>query len=141
MLAGDRLGPKDKYPDRHPCHGIGPRRRAARAPHGRHVDVVGDISLGVKSCGSRARLAPACARFERDAEIGHGHCGAHSSNRPVIGSSVALDGRPEPRVAAAPSVGPKVTKHVWRAQIILATAEGCGTAEIMRRARVSKPCV
>ncbi len=32
-------------------------------------------------------------------------------------------------------------KHVWRAQIVLATAEGCGTAEIMRRAGVSKPCV
>src|SRR5262249_21768769 len=28
-----------------------------------------------------------------------------------------------------------------RARIILATAEGCGTAEIMRRAGVSKPCV
>ena len=24
-------------------------------------------------------------------------------------------------------------KHVWRAKIILATADGCGTAEIMRR--------
>ena len=32
-------------------------------------------------------------------------------------------------------------KHVWRARIILATAEGCGTGEIMRRAGVSKPCV
>ena len=32
-------------------------------------------------------------------------------------------------------------KHVWRARIILATAAGCGTAEIMRRAEVSKPCV
>jgi hypothetical protein len=32
-------------------------------------------------------------------------------------------------------------KHVWRAKIILATAQGCGTAEIMRRAEVSKPCV
>src|SRR5271156_1618589 len=32
-------------------------------------------------------------------------------------------------------------KHVWRARIILATAEGCGTAEVMRRAGVSKPCV
>jgi len=31
--------------------------------------------------------------------------------------------------------------HLWRARIILATAEGCGTAEIMRRAGVSKPCV
>jgi Winged helix-turn helix len=32
-------------------------------------------------------------------------------------------------------------KHVWRARMILATAEGCGTAEIMRCAGVSKPCV
>jgi hypothetical protein len=32
-------------------------------------------------------------------------------------------------------------KHVWRARIILATAEGCGTAAIMRQAGVSKPCV
>ena len=32
-------------------------------------------------------------------------------------------------------------KHVWRARIILATAEGCGTMEIMRRAGVSEPCV
>ena len=32
-------------------------------------------------------------------------------------------------------------KHVWRAQNILATADGCGTAEVMRRAGVSKPCV
>ena len=32
-------------------------------------------------------------------------------------------------------------KHVWRARIILASAEGCGTAEVMRRAGVSKPCV
>jgi transposase len=32
-------------------------------------------------------------------------------------------------------------KHVWRATIILATAEGCGTAEIMRRSGKSKPVV
>ena len=32
-------------------------------------------------------------------------------------------------------------KHVWRARIILATAEGCGTAAVMRGAGVSKPCV
>jgi transposase len=32
-------------------------------------------------------------------------------------------------------------KHAWRAAIILATAEGCGTAEVMRRTGVSKPCV
>jgi transposase len=32
-------------------------------------------------------------------------------------------------------------KHVWRAEIVLATADGLGTSEIMRRARVSKPSV
>src|SRR3954465_2913464 len=32
-------------------------------------------------------------------------------------------------------------KHVWRAHIILATAEGCGTAEIMRRSGKTKPVV
>ncbi len=32
-------------------------------------------------------------------------------------------------------------KHAWRARIVLLTAEGCGTAEIMRRARVAKTCV
>jgi transposase len=32
-------------------------------------------------------------------------------------------------------------KHVWRAAIILATADGCGTAEIMRRSGRSKPVV
>ena len=32
-------------------------------------------------------------------------------------------------------------KHVRRARIILATAEGCGTNEIMRRAGVPEPSV
>src|SRR5262245_13767344 len=32
-------------------------------------------------------------------------------------------------------------KHVWRAKIILATADGCGTAEIMRRSGRAKPVV
>src|ERR1700691_5336532 len=32
-------------------------------------------------------------------------------------------------------------KHVWRARIILATAEGDGTAEIMRRSGKAKPVV
>src|SRR5579872_3864909 len=32
-------------------------------------------------------------------------------------------------------------KHVWRAKIILATADGAGTAEIMRRSDKSKPVV
>ena len=32
-------------------------------------------------------------------------------------------------------------KHVKRAKVILATAEGCGTNEIMRRSQLSKPVV
>jgi transposase len=32
-------------------------------------------------------------------------------------------------------------KHVWRARILLASGDGCGTAEVMRRSGVSKPCV
>ena len=32
-------------------------------------------------------------------------------------------------------------KHVWRAKIILATADGCGTTAIMRRSGKSKPVV
>jgi hypothetical protein len=32
-------------------------------------------------------------------------------------------------------------KVVWRAEIVLVTADGCGTVEIMRRANTSKPTV
>src|SRR3984893_16449128 len=32
-------------------------------------------------------------------------------------------------------------KHGWRAKVILATADGCGTAQLMRRPRKSKPVV
>ena len=32
-------------------------------------------------------------------------------------------------------------KLVWRSEIVLATADGCGTFEIMRRANTSKPTV
>src|SRR5262245_2538235 len=32
-------------------------------------------------------------------------------------------------------------KHIWRAKIILATADGCGTAEIIRRSGKAKPAV
>jgi hypothetical protein len=33
------------------------------------------------------------------------------------------------------------SKHVWRANIVLATAEGLGTNAIMRLTSKSKPCV
>jgi hypothetical protein len=37
--------------------------------------------------------------------------------------------------------GNSLQKHVWRARIVLATADGVGTVEIMRTARVSKTAV
>ena len=37
--------------------------------------------------------------------------------------------------------GNRPRKVVWLAAIVLATADGCGTNEIMRRAETSKPTV
>jgi transposase len=45
------------------------------------------------------------------------------------------------RLEAIVANGNAPQKHVWRAKIILATADGCGTAEIMRRSGRSKPVV
>src|SRR5258708_752006 len=41
-------------------------------------------------------------------------------------------------IAAEPNSPPK---HVWRAQIVLLTAAGLGTTEIMRRTGKTKTCV
>jgi Winged helix-turn helix len=57
-------------------------------------------------------------------------------NRRFFGRSALRE-----RLAAVVADRNSLQKHVWRARIILATAEGCGTVEIMRRAGVSKPCV
>ena len=57
------------------------------------------------------------------------------------GISIEVSGADRARLAAVVADRNSPQKHVWRAQIILATAEGCGTAEVMRRAGVSKPCV
>ena len=57
------------------------------------------------------------------------------------GISIELSAADRERLAAVVADRNSSQKHVWRARIILATAEGCGTAEIMRRAGVSKPCV
>jgi hypothetical protein len=50
---------------------------------------------------------------------------------------------PEDRRRLEPIVSDRnaLQKHVWRAKIILATADGCGTAEIMRRSGKAKPVV
>ena len=57
------------------------------------------------------------------------------------GISIEVSAADRERLGAVVADRNSPQKHVWRAQIILATAEGCGTAEIMRRAGVSKPCV
>jgi hypothetical protein len=57
------------------------------------------------------------------------------------GISIAVSAADHQRLAALVADRNSRQKHVGRARIILATAEGCGTAEIMRRAGVSKPCV
>jgi len=57
------------------------------------------------------------------------------------GISFEVSGADRARLAAVVADRNRSQKHVRRAQIILATAEGCGTAEVMRRAGVSKPCV
>src|SRR5271166_5738817 len=54
--------------------------------------------------------------------------------------SIDVSAADRERLAAVAADRNSPQKHVWRARIILATAD-CGTAEIMRRAGVSKPCV
>src|ERR1700746_884361 len=57
------------------------------------------------------------------------------------GISIEVSAADREQLAAVVADRNSPQKHVWRARIILATAKGCGTAEIMRRAGVSKPCV
>ena len=57
------------------------------------------------------------------------------------GIDIEVSAADRERLAAVVADRNSRQKHVWRARIILATGEGCGTAEIMRRAGVSKPCV
>jgi len=57
------------------------------------------------------------------------------------GIDIEVSGADRERLAAVVADRNSRQKHVWRARIILATAEGCRTAEIMRRSGVSKPCV
>jgi transposase len=57
------------------------------------------------------------------------------------GVSVEVSAADRARLEAVVADRNSPQKHVWRARIILATAEGLGTNAIMRRAGVSKPCV
>ena len=57
------------------------------------------------------------------------------------GVTVEVSDADRQRLAAIVADRNSRQKHVWRANIVLLTAEGCGTAEIMRRAGVSKTAV
>src|SRR5512134_156545 len=57
------------------------------------------------------------------------------------GTTVEVSAADRARLEAIVADRNSPQKHVWRARIILATAERCGTAAVMRRAGVSKPCV
>src|SRR5580658_6666766 len=57
------------------------------------------------------------------------------------GIDIEVSASDRERLAAVAGDRNSPQKHVWRANIILATAEGCGTAEIMRRSGRSKPVV
>ena len=57
------------------------------------------------------------------------------------GISIELSAADRARLGAVVSDGNSPQKHVWRAEIILATADGLGTSATTRRAGVSKPCV
>ena len=57
------------------------------------------------------------------------------------GITVEVSAADRSRLEAVVADRNSLQKHVWRAGIILATADGAGTVEIMRRTGKSKPCV
>ena len=57
------------------------------------------------------------------------------------GISVVVSAADRARLAAVAADRNSPQKHVWRARIVLATADGLGTGEIMRRTGKSKLCV
>ena len=57
------------------------------------------------------------------------------------GITVEVTADDRQRLAAIVADRNSPQKHVWRANIVLLTADGCGTVEIMRRAGVSKTAV
>ena len=57
------------------------------------------------------------------------------------GISIALEASDRRRLEAIVRDRNAPQKHVWRAEIVLLTAAGLGTVEIMRRTEKSKTCV
>lgn len=57
------------------------------------------------------------------------------------GISIEVSAADRARLEAVVADRNRLQKHVWRAKIILATADRLGTGEIVRRTGKSKPCV
>src|SRR4051794_14367469 len=57
------------------------------------------------------------------------------------GIEIELTAKDRARLEAVVAARTSPQKRVWRARIARATADGHGTAEVMRRAGKSKPCV
>jgi transposase len=57
------------------------------------------------------------------------------------GITVEVSAADRQRLAAIVSDRNSRQKHVWRAEIVLLTADGCGTEEIMRRTDTAKTTV
>src|SRR5215471_19176069 len=57
------------------------------------------------------------------------------------GITIDLNATDRQRLAAIVADRNTPQKHVWRAQIVLLTAEGCGTEEIMRQTGTAKTTV
>ncbi len=61
--------------------------------------------------------------------------------RMLKGITVTVAAKDRARLEAIVADRNSPQKHVWRARIILLTADGCGTAEIMRGSDTSKTAV
>ncbi|ARN81286.1 hypothetical protein DSM21852_04990 [Methylocystis bryophila] len=57
------------------------------------------------------------------------------------GISITVSGADRKRLQAVARDRNAAQKHAWRAEIVLLSAEGFGTNEIMRRTGTSKTCV
>src|SRR5215212_8386792 len=61
--------------------------------------------------------------------------------RPGISLTVTVTAADRCRLAVIAGDRNSPQKHVWRAEIVLLTADGIGTVEVMRRTGTSKTCV
>src|SRR5919205_3849376 len=65
----------------------------------------------------------------------------HHLGRMREGTTVEVSAADRARLEAVAADRNSPQKHVWRARIVLATAEGLGTNAIVRRTGKPKPCV